>query len=84
MPVLPFVETGRGTRAVPYLNYYVANGIVVVPVAGHPSDEKMLDLIDSFYPGREVVAVAGDALAHGGGGVHCITQQVPSGRLAEA
>ena len=29
------------------------------------------------YPGREVVAVPGAVLAHGGGGVHCITQQVP-------
>lgn len=84
VPVLPFVETARGTRAVPYLNYYVANGIVVVPVAGHRSDQRILDLIGSFYPGREVVAVAGDALAHGGGGVHCITQQVPSDQLAEA
>ncbi len=83
VPALPFVATGRGSRAVPYLNYYVANGVVVVPVAGHPADGKILALIGSFYPGREVVAVAGDALAHGGGGVHCITQQVPSSGLAE-
>ncbi len=79
VPVLPFVETGRGTRSVPYLNAYVADGVVVVPVAGHPADERMLDILAACYPGREVVAVAGTTLAHGGGGVHCITQQVPSG-----
>ena len=84
VPVLPLVGTGRGQRAVPYLNYYVANRTVVVPVAGHRSDQRILDLISSFYPGREVVAVPGAALAHGGGGVHCITQQVPSSRLTDA
>jgi agmatine deiminase len=78
VPVLPFATTGRGERAVPYLNAYVANGVVVVPVSGHPADERMLALIGSCYPGRKVVAVDGVTLAHGGGGVHCITQQVPS------
>jgi agmatine deiminase len=79
VPVLPFVSTGRGVRAVPYLNAYVANGVVVVPVSGHPADERMLALMASCYPGREIVPVPGATLAHGGGGVHCITQQVPSG-----
>jgi len=78
VPVLPFVPTGRGRRAAPYLNYYVANGVIVVPVAGHPADDRMVDVVAACHPGREVVTVMGDALAHGGGGVHCITQQVPS------
>jgi agmatine deiminase len=82
VPVLPFAPTGRGERAVPYLNAYVANGVVVVPVSGHPADERMLAVVGSCYPGREVVAVPGVTLAHGGGGVHCITQQVPSGSAA--
>ncbi len=78
VPVLPTATTGRGVRAVPYLNYYVANDVVVVPVRGHAADEATLRRIGSCYPGREVVGVPGEALAHGGGGVHCITQQVPS------
>jgi agmatine deiminase len=84
MPVLPFVPTGRGLRAVPYLNAYVANGVVVVPVAGHRADDRMLDVLAGCYPGREVVSVPGAILAHGGGGVHCITQQVPSGSAPRA
>jgi agmatine deiminase len=84
VPVLPFVPTGRGLRAVPYLNAYVANGVVVVPVAGHPADDRMLEVLAGCYPGREVVAVPGAVLAHGGGGVHCITQQLPSGAIPRA
>jgi agmatine deiminase len=79
IPVLPFVPSGRGERAVPYLNAYVAAGAVVVPVAGHRADDRMLDVIARCYPGRDVVPLPGGTLAHGGGGVHCITQQVPSG-----
>jgi agmatine deiminase len=78
VPVLPRARVARGNRPVPYLNFYVANGAVVVPVTGHPADEAALARIGACYPGRSVVAVPGVALAHGGGGVHCITQQIPA------
>ena len=45
-----------------------------------PPTPTMLAIIGAQYPGREVVAVPGAVLAHGGGGVHCITQQVPAGQ----
>jgi len=78
VPVLPYVEVGGRRVAVPYLNFYVANGLVLVPVSGHPADEEMLAMIDSAYPGREVIGLdVGAVLAFGGGGIHCITQQVP-------
>jgi agmatine deiminase len=65
---------------VPYTNFYVCNGAVVVPIAGLDPhmDEDALKLIGSLYPGREVVGVEALTLALGGGGVHCITQQVPA------
>lgn len=79
IPVLPRVEVARRTVSVPYLNFYVANGLVVVPVCGHPADAEMLDLIGAAYPGRQVVGVeVGEILAFGGGGIHCITQQIPA------
>ena len=63
---------------VPYLNYYVGNGFVVVPVCGHPADADMVAIIDEQYPGRTTVPLdVGAVLAYGGGGIHCITQQVP-------
>ena len=42
IPVLPFTEIGGERVAVPYLNFYVANGVVVVPVCGHPADADMV------------------------------------------
>ena len=77
VPVLPFVEVNDERLAVPYLNYYVCNGGVVVPVCGHDADDEMLAIIGSAYPGRTVVPVPGETLALGGGGPHCVTQQVP-------
>jgi agmatine deiminase len=78
VPVLPFVDIGGHRRPVPYLNFYVGNGFVAVPTAPHPADDDMLAIIAAEFPGREVVAVpVGAVLAFGGGGIHCITQQVP-------
>lgn len=65
---------------VPYLNCYLANGGVVVPVAGAPSDEIALARLSEVFADREVVGVPGAALSYGGGGPHCITQQMPLGR----
>jgi agmatine deiminase len=65
---------------VPYVNLYACNGAVLVPTIGTPQDAAMLELIGRCYPGRETVSVAGATLAYGGGGVHCITQQVPAPR----
>jgi agmatine deiminase len=60
-----------------YLNFYVGNGCVLVPVAGTRRDRDALALIGEVFPDREVMGVPGAALAGGGGGVHCITQQQP-------
>jgi agmatine deiminase len=78
IPVLPYTEVGGERVAVPYLNFYVANGAVVVPVSGHPADDDMLAIIGAQFSGREVIGLdVGAVLAYGGGGIHCITQQVP-------
>lgn len=78
VPILPFTEIGGERVAVPYLNFYVANGVVVVPVCGHPADDDMLAIIAEQFPGRDVIGLdVGAVLAYGGGGIHCITQQVP-------
>lgn len=69
--------TGGEPIEVGHLNFYVANGGVVVPVAGAPDDDAALAVIASAFPGRKVVGVRTPTLAYGGGGVHCITQQLP-------
>jgi agmatine deiminase len=71
------VEVAGEPVAVSYLNHYVCNGAVIVPVAGTEEDEPALATIGAAFPDREVVPVPGRVLAFGGGGPHCITQQVP-------
>jgi agmatine deiminase len=79
VPVLPVVEFGGRVVQVPYLNFYVVNGAVIVPVAGHVDDDEMLALLGEYVPDRDIVGLdVGGILAYGGGGIHCITQQVPS------
>jgi agmatine deiminase len=60
-----------------YLNLYLCNEGVVIPLAGVPSDDEALQRIRAAYPDRRVVGVPGLTIAYGGGGPHCITQQVP-------
>ena len=69
---------------VSYANHYLGNGAVVVPVSGLPvsgvgADRAALDTLTALYPDRAIVAVPGETLAFGGGGPHCITQQIPVG-----
>ncbi|MFE0681891.1 agmatine/peptidylarginine deiminase [Streptomyces sp. NPDC058961] len=78
LPQSAFTEVDGVPVEVGYLNFYVANGGVVVPVAGLPQDAEALAVIAAACPDRKVVGVPTTALAHGGGGIHCITQQVPA------
>jgi len=69
------------TVVLSYLNLYLCNGAAVVPLAGPASpdtDAEALDLLAKAFPRREVVGVPGLTVAFGGGGPHCITQQVPA------
>ena len=77
MPEPQYLEEQRLPAS--YANFYVANGVVVVPICGHSADRDMLAIIAEHYPGREVIGLdVGAVLAYGGGGIHCITQQQPS------
>lgn len=64
---------------VSYANHYLANGAVIVPVSGDPDDEMALHTLQALHPQRTVVGVPGETLAYGGGGPHCITQQIVAG-----
>lgn len=67
---------------IPYLNCYLVNGAVVMPVGGVDQDADATARMAEVFPDREVVPVPGAALSYGGGGPHCITQQVPAGDYA--
>lgn len=62
-----------------HMNFYICNGAIVVPTTGKKrEDDVPLGILREVFPEREVVGVSGNILASGGGGVHCITQQVPA------
>jgi agmatine deiminase len=75
---LPRTEVAGEPVAVSYLNLYVCNDAVIVPVSGDAYDAEALALIGGGFPGREIIGVPGAVIAYGGGGPHCITQQVPA------
>ncbi|MET0803317.1 MAG: agmatine deiminase family protein, partial [Acidimicrobiales bacterium] len=75
--VLPEVVIDDRRAVVPPLNLYLANGAAIVPVVDGPEGDAALAAVRAALPEREVVGVPGDVLAFGGGGIHCITQQVP-------
>ena len=61
-----------------YLNYYVGNEVVLVPIYGDVNDQLALDIIAKLYPSRNVVGINCLNLALFGGMVHCVTQQQPA------
>ena len=65
--------------AASYLNFYVCNGGMVLPVFDDPHDAEAVDTVQRLYPDRKVVTVPGREIVLGGGNVHCITQQQPRG-----
>ena len=64
-----------------YANFYVANGIVLVPVFNDPNDRFALEILAGLFPGREVVGIYSGDLIWGFGAMHCMTQQQPAVRL---
>ncbi|MHC2519010.1 agmatine deiminase family protein [Bradyrhizobium diazoefficiens] len=74
-----FVNGDSNTFAATYLNVYIANGAVIGPLFGDTDrDELACKALAKAFPGREVILLRIDAIAAGGGGVHCITQSMPS------
>ncbi|MCB0861515.1 MAG: agmatine deiminase family protein, partial [Solirubrobacterales bacterium] len=80
LDLLPRIESQGEQVVIPYTNFYIANGALIVPVSGFDPDmdAQALELLGRLYPDREAVGIDGRNLALGGGGIHCITQQIPA------
>ena len=78
-------EREAGERlAASYVNFYFANGLVLVPQFGGvnaESDRRAVQILEALCPDRKVMPIAARNILLGGGNIHCITQQIP---LADA
>ena len=79
LPLLPLVDVCGERVLVGNTNFYFANGGLVVPVADEATGDGVLDIFRRACPEHNVVAVRARMIGFGGGGIHCITQQVPAG-----
>ena len=64
--------------AASYVNFYLANGAVVMPLLDERSDRIAARRLQRLFPARRVVGVPAREILLGGGNIHCVTQQLPS------
>ncbi len=60
-----------------YVNFYLANGAIIMPAFGDPNDEGARAVLAGCFPGRDIMQIDALDIVQGGGGIHCITQQEP-------
>ncbi|MBO0912391.1 MAG: agmatine deiminase family protein [Acidobacteria bacterium] len=75
----PLYFEGRRLPA-SYANFYIANGVVLVPVFNDPNDRIALDILADIFPERDVVGIYCGDLIWGFGAIHCMTQQQPEAK----
>jgi len=80
LPMPPRIEVAGHRSPASYANFYLANGVALVPVFEATSDARALAILRELLPDREIVAIPCTELVSGFGAVHCVTQQEPAGR----
>ncbi|OGQ73007.1 MAG: hypothetical protein A3G94_03015 [Deltaproteobacteria bacterium RIFCSPLOWO2_12_FULL_60_16] len=60
-----------------YANFYIANGVVLVPTYDHANDRAALGILGELFSGRKVIGIPCAHLVAGLGAIHCVTQQEP-------
>ncbi len=73
----PVVMQGERLPA-SYANFYIANGVVIVPTFNDPNDRVALNTLAELFPDRRVVGIHAVDLVWGLGTLHCLTQQQPA------
>jgi len=73
-------QVGPASARLPasYANFYIANGLVLVPIYDHPHDQQALAILQAVFPDRRVLGIPCEPLVWGLGAIHCVTQQQPA------
>jgi agmatine deiminase len=77
LPMPGYVMADGDRLPASYANFYIANGVVLLPVYGHPHDEVAVEILQPLFPDRRVVPIHCEPLVWGMGSIHCVTQQQP-------
>ena len=64
--------------AASYVNFYMANGGIVMPLLDVRTDRAVASRLKRLFPKRRITGVPAREILLGGGNIHCITQQVPA------
>ena len=75
MPSPIFIQKTRVPAS--YLNFFISNKSVLVPIFNVKEDKKVLKIFRKFFTKRKVIAVDCSDLIWGFGAIHCMTQQEP-------
>jgi agmatine deiminase len=78
LPMPGVIEYDGQRLPASYANFYIANGLVLVPTYRHANDEKAVAILQKEFPDRRVIGVDSTELIWGLGSFHCITQQEPA------
>ena len=82
LPIPGTVKYKGASMSASYMNWLVANGVVVVTGFDAPEwDEAARAAIAGFFPGRAAAVVDTRELWYNGGGVHCVTNDQPAGPI---
>ena len=78
LPMPGGVGSPRERLPASYANFYIGNGVVLVPTFGRPNDDRALNILRELFPDRRVVGIRCEPLIRGLGAIHCVTQQQPA------
>ena len=71
------VRSGGLRLPASYANFYIANGLVLVPLFEDENDGRAMGILRELFAGREVIGFRCNAVVAGLGAIHCVTQQQP-------